>query len=222
MNVDQGLFVPLPPRASSRGLPNSYRSRRPRTCCWPNISSASTVPGRVFEVLIQLGAILAIVVVYFERLLGIAARCHRPQARRLRFILGVVLASLPAAIAGVLLHDFIKTVIYETPDHDLRVADRRRHHPALCRPAEADAQIHRHLQLPAAALPLYRAVPDAGAGAGRVALGRHHRRLAADGHRQALGRRVHLLHRHAADGRRLRLRSLQEPRHDHVRARRRR
>ena len=33
----------------------------------------------------------------------------------MRFILGVVLASLPAAIAGVLLHDFIKGVIYESP-----------------------------------------------------------------------------------------------------------
>lgn len=72
-------------------------------------------PGRVFEVLIQLGAILAIVVVYFWRLVGIArdAIARRPGA--LRFILGVLLASFPAAIAGVLLHDFIKNVIYETP-----------------------------------------------------------------------------------------------------------
>jgi undecaprenyl-diphosphatase len=41
------------------------------------------------------------------------AIARKPGA--LRFIGGVALASLPAALAGVLLHDFIKTVIYETP-----------------------------------------------------------------------------------------------------------
>jgi undecaprenyl-diphosphatase len=69
----------------------------------------------VFEVLIQLGAILAIVVVYFWRLVAIARDAIARKPGALRFVLGVVLASLPAAIAGVLLHDFIKTVIYETP-----------------------------------------------------------------------------------------------------------
>src|SRR5690606_3068659 len=33
----------------------------------------------------------------------------------LRFVIGVALASVPAALAGVLFHDFIKGVIYETP-----------------------------------------------------------------------------------------------------------
>ncbi len=72
-------------------------------------------PGRVFEVLIQLGAILAIAVVYFRRLLGIAMDALARKPGALRFILGVILASFPAALAGVLLHDFIKTVIYESP-----------------------------------------------------------------------------------------------------------
>src|SRR5690606_11921362 len=67
------------------------------------------------EVLIQLGAILAIVVVYFHRLLGIARDALARQPGALRFVLGVLLASMPAALVGVLLHDFIKTVIYETP-----------------------------------------------------------------------------------------------------------
>ncbi len=73
-------------------------------------------PGRVFEVLIQFGAILAIVVVYFWRLVNIARDAliaRKPEAWR--FILGVALASVPAAIAGVLAHDLIKTVLYETP-----------------------------------------------------------------------------------------------------------
>ncbi len=72
-------------------------------------------PGRTFEVLIQLGAILAIVVVYFQRLLLIARDALARKPGALRFVLGVVLASFPAAVAGVLLHDFIKGVIYETP-----------------------------------------------------------------------------------------------------------
>ena len=72
-------------------------------------------PGRVFEVLIQLGAILAIVVVYFWRLVGIARDAIARKPGAWRFILGVVLAAAPAAIAGIVLHDFIKNTIYETP-----------------------------------------------------------------------------------------------------------
>ncbi len=72
-------------------------------------------PGRAFEVLIQLGAILAIVVVYFWRFVGIGKDALARKPGALRFILGVALASLPAALAGVLLHGFIKGVIYETP-----------------------------------------------------------------------------------------------------------
>ena len=70
--------------------------------------------GKTFEVLIQLGAILAILTVYFARLTRIAfALPHDPAARR--FAGGVVLAFIPAAVTGVMLHDFIKTVLFETP-----------------------------------------------------------------------------------------------------------
>lgn len=114
MDGDQGLFVPL-----ILGIVEGLTEFLP-------VSSTGHIlllghflgfnsPGRTFEVLIQLGAILAIVVVYFSRLwqLLLDAIARKPEA--LRFILGVVLASFPAAIAGVLLHDFIKGVIYETP-----------------------------------------------------------------------------------------------------------
>ncbi|MFV0292179.1 MAG: undecaprenyl-diphosphate phosphatase [Paracoccus sp. (in: a-proteobacteria)] len=71
-------------------------------------------PGRAFEVLIQLGAILAILGVYAGRLWSIfRAAPHDPASRR--FILSVLLAFLPAVIVGVLAHDFIKTVLFETP-----------------------------------------------------------------------------------------------------------
>lgn len=70
--------------------------------------------GNAFEVVIQLGAVLAILTVYAARLWTVfAAAPHDPQARR--FILSVLIAFLPAVVIGVLAHDFIKTVLFETP-----------------------------------------------------------------------------------------------------------
>lgn len=67
-----------------------------------------------FNVLIQLGAILAVVVLYFSRLWNVLLRLpYDKQARR--FALSVLIAFLPAAILGVLLHDFIKTVLFDSP-----------------------------------------------------------------------------------------------------------
>lgn len=67
--------------------------------------------GKSFEVLVQLGAILAIMLVYFRRLLDIARRLGSdPQARR--FVLGVLIAFLPAALIGALAHGFIKSVLF--------------------------------------------------------------------------------------------------------------
>ncbi len=71
-------------------------------------------PGKVFEVLIQLGAILAILSVYFVRLWRIAiALPTDPRARR--FVAAILLAFLPAAVIGVLAHGFIKAVLFESP-----------------------------------------------------------------------------------------------------------
>lgn len=71
-------------------------------------------PGKSFEVLIQLGAILAILSVYFGKLLSILfALPSDPRARR--FVLAVLLAFLPAAVIGAALHKVIKTVLFESP-----------------------------------------------------------------------------------------------------------
>jgi undecaprenyl-diphosphatase len=70
--------------------------------------------GKTFEVLIQLGAILAILTVYFQRLVSIAlALPHQASARR--FVAGILLAFLPAAVIGVMAHGFIKAVLFESP-----------------------------------------------------------------------------------------------------------
>lgn len=66
---------------------------------------------KTFAILIQFGAILAILSVYFARLWQIAVDLpHDPKARR--FVLGVLLAFLPAVVVGVLARDFIKGVLF--------------------------------------------------------------------------------------------------------------
>jgi len=68
-------------------------------------------PGQVFEIVIQLGAILAVCVLYFRKLLRVLVGAPTDPAAR-RFILNLLWAFLPAAVIGVLAHDFIKTVLF--------------------------------------------------------------------------------------------------------------
>jgi undecaprenyl-diphosphatase len=71
-------------------------------------------PGRTFEVVIQLGAVLAILTVYAARLWRVISTIGTdPQA--LRFVVAVLIAFLPAVLVGVLGHDFIKRVLFESP-----------------------------------------------------------------------------------------------------------
>ena len=69
-------------------------------------------PGRVFEVAIQFGAILAICWVYRDKLLRVAAGLLSRDADAVRFTTAVLLAFFPAVIIGVLLHGFIKGVLF--------------------------------------------------------------------------------------------------------------
>jgi undecaprenyl-diphosphatase len=67
--------------------------------------------GNTFAVLIQLGAILALLSIYFHKLWQLATNMFTdPYARR--FVIGVLIAFLPAAIVGLLLHNYIKTVLF--------------------------------------------------------------------------------------------------------------
>jgi undecaprenyl-diphosphatase len=69
---------------------------------------------KTFAILIQFGAILAILSVYFGRLWKIAlALPSEPEARR--FVIGVLVAFLPAVVVGVLFRDFIKGVLFNAP-----------------------------------------------------------------------------------------------------------
>lgn len=70
--------------------------------------------GKTFEVVIQLGAVLAIFTVYAAKLWLVASTAHKDPVQ-LRLLVAVLLAFLPAVVAGVLLRDFIKTVLFESP-----------------------------------------------------------------------------------------------------------
>lgn len=71
-------------------------------------------PGEVFPIVIQFGAILSVVAVYWQKfwdvLIGLPTK---PTARH--FALGVIIAFLPAAVVGASLHGFIKNVLF-APD----------------------------------------------------------------------------------------------------------
>lgn len=67
-----------------------------------------------FAVMIQLGAILAVVVLYFGKLWKqVVALPTSPEARK--FALTVIVAFLPSVILGLVLHDFIKAVLFDNP-----------------------------------------------------------------------------------------------------------
>ena len=70
--------------------------------------------GKVFEVVIQLGAILAILSVYFARLWDMLIKLPSDRATQ-TFVLGILIAFLPAAVIGALAHSFIKEVLFESP-----------------------------------------------------------------------------------------------------------
>lgn len=70
--------------------------------------------GRTFEVLIQLGAMLALITAYAGRLWQLTcALPYDPKVRR--FALSVIIAFLPAAVIGAAAHKIIKEVFFESP-----------------------------------------------------------------------------------------------------------
>jgi undecaprenyl-diphosphatase len=68
-------------------------------------------PGKVFEIAIQLGAILAVCWLYRAKLAGVALGLFS-GGDDLRFACNVLLAFLPAALIGFFAHSFIKGVLF--------------------------------------------------------------------------------------------------------------
>jgi len=71
-------------------------------------------PDGVFTVLIQLGSILAIMLLYRKKIIDIAGGLlTRYEARH--FTIALVVATIPALVAGALFSGFVKAVLYESP-----------------------------------------------------------------------------------------------------------
>ncbi|MDD3289128.1 MAG: undecaprenyl-diphosphate phosphatase [Alphaproteobacteria bacterium] len=67
--------------------------------------------GNVFEIVIQFGAILAVVAVFFQRLWNVLVTApSSPESRR--FIFAVILSFIPAMVLGAFAHGFIKSVLF--------------------------------------------------------------------------------------------------------------
>jgi undecaprenyl-diphosphatase len=70
-------------------------------------------PGGVFVVMIQLGSILAVMWLYRSTIVRVVSGLPTSAEAR-RFALMILIAFLPAVVAGVLFADFVQTVLYES------------------------------------------------------------------------------------------------------------
>ena len=71
-------------------------------------------PGGVFTVMIQLGSIFAVMWLYREKIARTITGLSRDRDAQ-HFAIMIIVAFIPAAIAGALLSNFIRTVLYESP-----------------------------------------------------------------------------------------------------------
>ena len=71
-------------------------------------------PGGIFTVIIQFGAVLAVMWLYRVKIARVIAGLPSdPDARR--FAAMIIVAVIPALVAGALLSNFVKSVLYESP-----------------------------------------------------------------------------------------------------------
>lgn len=70
-------------------------------------------PGGVFTVMIQLGAVLAVMWLYRAKIAQVVASLPSDAGAR-RFAAAIVIAFIPAAVAGVLFADAVKSRLYDT------------------------------------------------------------------------------------------------------------
>jgi undecaprenyl-diphosphatase len=71
-------------------------------------------PGGVFTVMIQLGSILAVMWLYRGKIAHVIRGLPSDRDAR-HFVLMILVAFLPAAVAGALLSDYVKRVLYTSP-----------------------------------------------------------------------------------------------------------
>jgi undecaprenyl-diphosphatase len=69
---------------------------------------------KVFEIAIQSGAILAVVIVYWARLAGAVIHLPTSEGAR-RFVMNVLIGFLPAAVIGLIAYKTIKAYLFNAP-----------------------------------------------------------------------------------------------------------
>lgn len=112
MNADQGLFVPLVLgilEGLTEFLPVSSTGHLLLAGHFFGLTQPAT-----FIVLIQLGAILAVVTVYFAKIGLLIRDALTGKKEAWQFALSVILACFPAVIAGVLLREYIQGELWES------------------------------------------------------------------------------------------------------------
>lgn len=70
--------------------------------------------GKTFEVLVQLGAILAVLGVYSRKIIFLLMNFQKDTEAR-RFLIGLLIAFMPSVIIGLMAHKTIKTIFFESP-----------------------------------------------------------------------------------------------------------
>jgi undecaprenyl-diphosphatase len=75
-------------------------------------TDATVKSAKLFEIVIQAGAIVAVMIVYWQRLREALAGLGGADARQRRFVLNVLIGFLPAAILGVLFSKAIKAHLF--------------------------------------------------------------------------------------------------------------
>ena len=65
----------------------------------------------VFNVVIQLGAILAVIVLYWRTFWAVLVGLLRNQPESWRFVRNILLGFLPSAVLGLLLHDYVEIML---------------------------------------------------------------------------------------------------------------
>jgi len=98
LGIIEGLTEFLPVSSTAHLLISSY------------LIDFNAIQNNLFEIVIQLGAILAICVVYKEKILSTVVNINDKKSQK--FSLNIIIAFMPAAILGLLFHDFIKKTFF--------------------------------------------------------------------------------------------------------------
>jgi undecaprenyl-diphosphatase len=95
LGIIEGLTEFIPVSSTAHLIISSY------------IIEFESVRNNVFEIAIQIGAILAICVVYRNKIIETIFKINQPKAQK--FSLNLILAFIPSVILGVAFHEYIKS-----------------------------------------------------------------------------------------------------------------